>query len=117
MEVQQRALHRRAQAEERGKAEVGARRVGAGVRGHHEVRDVGGRATPLRNRPRRRRRGQLRHGVLRDAQPSVQRRHAAAVQELRVVGDRLRREVEMALLDARFLTCMRVHTLLLQCRS
>ncbi|WVZ51432.1 LOW QUALITY PROTEIN: hypothetical protein U9M48_002580 [Paspalum notatum var. saurae] len=104
VEAEQRALHVRAQAEECGHAVVGARRVRDGVGGQHEVRDVGGRTSPLRDRPRRGRRGQLRHGAFRDAQPRVQRRRGA-VQELRMSGDRLVRGVEMALLDARFLTC------------
>jgi hypothetical protein len=72
--------------------------VGAGVGGDDEVGDVRGGAAPLGDRPRRGGHGQLRHGVLGDAEARVEGRKSA-VDELRVAGDRLLGVVEMAFLD------------------
>jgi hypothetical protein len=95
-EVQRRALRGRAEAEERRQAEVGARHVRARVGGEDEVGDVGGRAAPLGDGPRRRGRGELRHGRAQDALPGVQRRQRA-VHEFRVLEERVLRVVEVAL--------------------
>jgi hypothetical protein len=66
--------------------------------------DVAGRAAPLRDGLPRRRRRELRDGGGGDVEARVQRRLRAAG-EVWVVGEQLLGEVEMALLDAGFVTC------------
>ena len=68
------------------------------------MRDVGGRAPPFRDRPRRGRRGELGDGVRGGGQTRVERRQGG-VQELRVPGEDLLGPVEVTLPDAGFLTC------------
>ena len=68
------------------------------------MRDVGGRAPPLRDRPRRGRRGELGNGARGGGQARVERL-LGGVQERRVAGERLLGPVEVTLPDAGFLTC------------
>ena len=69
------------------------------------MRDVGGRAPPLPDRPRRGRRGELGNGARGGGQTRVERRQGG-VQELRVASERLLGPVEVTVPDAGFLTCM-----------
>mgnify|MGYP003702190077 CR=1 FL=1 len=103
-EVQQRAAHGGAEAEEPRQADVGADHVAAGVGGDDQMGDVAGRAAPLRDGLPRRRRRELRDGGGGDVAARVQRRLRAAG-EVWVVGEQLLGEVEMALIDAGFVTC------------
>ncbi|CAL4984296.1 unnamed protein product [Urochloa decumbens] len=105
VEVEQRAAHGRPEPEELGQADVCAGLLGAGIGADHEVGDVGRRASPSRDRPRRCVGGEVVGGDRADGLPSAERR-CAAVDYLRVDADHLLGVVEVALLDARVVACV-----------
>ena len=98
-EVEHGSAHGGAEAQELHQPEVHTWDVRAGVGGHDEVRDVGGRAAPLGDRLARCRRRELRHRGLDDVEPRVQGRRRP-VQELRVRGQERLVVVEETLLRA-----------------